>query len=177
MKKIILVLGLVAMAGLKLYAQNIAFVNEAKLLAALPGYTQAIKQMDSVQKVYNTEINQKTTDLDQRIQSLLQNYKVSPQTTAAQLQAMLNEADKKKLALLQEESALLKKQLEQKQEDYNALYQKTVGPITAKANKIIQEHCKANKIEALFKLDVASQTLLFFNETKDITDLMISKLK
>lgn len=172
-----MVLGLLALANAKLAAQNIAFVNEGKLLAALPGYTQATKQMDSVQKVYSTEISQKTADLDQRVQSLLQNYKVSTQTTTAQLQAMLNEADKKKLALLQEEGELLKKQLALKQEDYNALYQKTVGPITAKANKMIQEYCKANKIEALFKLDVASQTLLFYNETKDITELMITKLK
>ena len=146
-----MVLGLLALASAKLAAQNIAFVNEGKLLAALPGYTHATKQMDSVQKVYSTEISQKTADLDQRVQSLLQNYKVSTQTTATQLQAMLNEADKKKLALLQEESELLKKQLALKQEEYNAMYQKTVGPITAKANKIIQEHCKANKIEALFK--------------------------
>lgn len=177
MKKQILLLGFIALSTVKLYAQNIAFVNERKLLAALPGYTQATKEMDSVQKVYNAEINQKATDLDQRVKSLLQNYKTDAQTTQSQLEAVLNAADKKKLTLLQEEGALLRKQVEQKQEDYNVLYQKHLAPIASRANKIIQEYCKVNKIEVLLKLDVASQTMLFYNEAKDITNILINKLK
>lgn len=177
MKKYLLLLGFIALASVKMYAQNVAFVNERKLLAALPGYEKATKTIDSIQKVYTADVNQKTNDLNQRINALLQPYKVTDKTTPEQLQAMLNEADKKKFSLLQDEGALLKKQIDQKQEDFNALYQKTVSPIANRANKIIQDHCKLNKIDALLKIDAANQSLLFYNESKDITDVLITKLK
>jgi Skp family chaperone for outer membrane proteins len=160
-------------AALSSCTQKTAFVSEAKVLAATPGYALAIQEMDSVKTVYTQTLTLDQEQLNQKIDKLLAPYHLKRDMPLADIEAALSEADKKRFALLQEEAQLQDKQLKIFEQDYQALYQVKVGLIVQKANEQIQSYCKANKIEILYKREVINQSLVYVDDKLDITQDII----
>lgn len=175
MKKIFLIV-FVALT-LQSYGQKTAFINESKLLEATPGYTKATEEMTELKKNYDKELQEANENLQTKINNLLKNYKITEQTTQEQLEALLSENDKAQFALIKEERELLTKQITLKEKAYAALYQEKVGKILENLNKTIQDYCKRNKIEILYKRDVLSNGIAYIEDKLDITEAVIALVK
>lgn len=159
------------------FAQKVAFVNETKLLEAVPGYREALAETDEIKKHYSQEIKEAQDKLQIKVQELLKNYKTDDTTTTEQLENMLSEKDNERYALLKEENELLQKQTLIKQKQYNTAYKDKVGTILEKVNKSVKEYCHKNKIEILYKIDVLQQALAYYDESKDVTEAIIVLVK
>jgi Skp family chaperone for outer membrane proteins len=158
-------------------SQNIAFVNEKKLLKSIEGYEKAIKETDSIYKNNIEEINNSNNKLNDKVNLLFASYNFTKDVSYEEIMKKLTDTDKKKFELLQEESQLINKQKAIKEADYQSFYQEKVGKILEKSNKIVQEYCKKNKIDALFKIDVLQSALGFYDEKKDITEILLKLIK
>lgn len=155
------------------FAQKTAFINEAKLLKATPGYEQALVQMDTLKSQMQKELQTAQALLATKVNNLLKPYNFANDVTLEQIQAKLSETDKKKFALLQEEGQLLEKQTQAKEEEYQAVYKEKVGTILEKVNQTVKTYCQKNKIEILYKIDVLQNGLAYYDEKNDITQSLI----
>jgi Skp family chaperone for outer membrane proteins len=155
-------------------AQKTAFINESKVLEKLPGYAKAMKETDSIKKLFVLEIEESTKKLNTKISALIQNYSIKNNETLEEIKNKLTVSDKNKFELFQEEAKLLEKQSLNKNEEYEALYKSKVAVLLDKVNKVTSEYCKQNKIDALFKLDVMNPALAFYNEKNDVTNQIIT---
>jgi Skp family chaperone for outer membrane proteins len=175
--KYIITLALIIGMQLTMHAQKTAFIYESKLLKATPGYEQAIAQMDTLKAQMQKEFQTAQALLNNKVNNLVTPYNFDNETTLEQLQAKLSETDKKKFALLQEESQLLEKQAKAKEEEYQEAYQQKVGTILTKINTTVKDYCKKNKIEILYKLDQLQPAIAYYEENKDITETLIKIIK
>jgi Skp family chaperone for outer membrane proteins len=155
-------------------AQKTAFINEAKILEKLPGYSIAIKETDSIKKIYVSEIEENSKKLNTKINGLLQSYSFKNTETIEEIKNKLSATDKNKFELYQDEAKLIEKQAKNKNEEYDVLYKSKVAVLLDKVNKSISEYCKQNKIDMLIKLDVLNPALAFYNEKNDVTNQIIA---
>ncbi len=116
-------------------SQNIAFVNEKKLLKSIEGYEKAIKETDSIYKNNIEEINNSNNKLNDKVNLLFASYNFTKDVSYEEIMKKLTDTDKKKFELLQEESQLINKQKAIKEADYQSFYQEKVGKILEKSNK------------------------------------------
>ena len=156
-----------------LNAQKIAFINETKLLRATLGYEQAVAHLDTLKLQMQTELREAQNVLSNKVSSLFKAYNFTNAATTEQIQAKLSETDKKKFALLQEENQLLEKQTNAKEEEYQQIYNENVGSILERVNKVVKEYCKKNKIDILYKIDVLRPAIAYYDESKDVTEIVI----
>lgn len=158
------------------FAQKTSFINETKLLRATSGYEKAVAQMDTLKLQMQAEIKATQTTLATKVNTLFKTYNFSNTDTTEQIQAKLSETDKKKFSLLQEENQLLEKQAKAKEEEYQQIYKEKVGTILENVNKVVKEYCKKNKIDILYKIDVLQPAIAYYDESKEVTQELISQL-
>lgn len=158
-------------------AQRVCFVNETKLLKEVPNYIKNLTEVDSIKKEFIIEITDKKSTLDKKIEQLIQSYGLNKDVNKEVILSKLSETDKKRIELFQEENQLLEKQAQVKEEEYQAIYNEKVGLIIEKVNKIVQDYCKKNKIEVLFKIDQLQPAIAYYDESKDVTEVIIKLVK
>ena len=164
-------------SSLAIRAQKTAFVNEGKLLAALPGYTYAIKETDSIKKVFENEIVSSKQNLNTKYQTLLAPYKLPENITLEELQVKLSDIDKQKLELYQDEGKLIEKQIKSKQSEFENLYKQKVGKLIERLNDVIKTYCKENKIDVLLKIDILGSSVAYYDESKEVTNALLDRIK
>ncbi|MFZ4928310.1 OmpH family outer membrane protein [Chryseobacterium sp. Mn2064] len=177
MKKFFFTTLIVMLFSAQFVAQKTAFINEAKLLQNLPGYTNAKKETDEISKKFTAEIKEEREALYAKENQLLKSYNLNGQVSAEDLKNKLSEIDKKKYELLGEEAKLFEKKIQAKQDEYSQIYQQKVGSILNKATQEISSYCKKNKIDVLFKIDTMVSAVAYYDKEKDITDLIIGSMK
>jgi len=170
---------LVLIAGLQINmpAQKTAFISETKILKAAAGYEKSVKEMDSVKVRLSAEVKENQDQLKTKLNTLLSSYKLNAEMSLEEITSRLNDSDKKKLDLLQEEAQLLDKKIKNLQEDYEALYKVKVGVILERINAAISTYCKTHKIDILYKLESLNSAMGYMNPSLDITDQIAAKLK
>ncbi|SIP92819.1 OmpH family outer membrane protein [Chryseobacterium sp. RU33C] len=158
-------------------AQKTAFINEAKLLENIPGYTEAKKQTDDINRKFVAEIKAEQEALINKENQLLKPYKLPASDNSEDVKSKLSDIDKKKHELLVEEARLLEKKIQAKQLEYSEIYQQKVGSITDKAAQEISNYCRKNKIDILLKIDAMAVAIAYYEKEKDITDIIVKNLK
>jgi Skp family chaperone for outer membrane proteins len=170
-------LGVLIFLGLNVSAQNTAFINEALLLKATPGYEQAVQEMESTRVDFQKEIIQSQSLLSAKMNNLLKHYSFEKDATEARIESQLSEHDLKRWLLLKEEGVLLEKQIQAKEEEYQYLFKEKVGSIIDQVNLVLVSYCQRNKIGILHKLDQIQSSVAYFDPKLDITTLVIADIQ
>lgn len=158
------------------YAQKTAFINEAQLLQSTPGYMEAIREMDNIKADFQKEIVQSQTIFIEKVSKLLARYNMDINAGQEAIERVLSEHDLKKWRLLQEENALLVKQIQAKEEEYQFLYSQKAGSIVEKVNAVVTAFCKSKEIALLYKLDQLQTSMAYIDPELDITKELVQEV-
>lgn len=175
MKKVLFILSTICF--LNLSAQKTAYIEQTELLKSLNGYEENVKLVDSTKQVYNKEIQDAQKKLNEKIQNLLKNYKVTENDTDETLKAKLSDIDKSKFELYQEENKLIEKSVKNFDLILKGLYNEKIQVLLNKLNKTIETYAKANKIDMVFILENLGSALAYIDKSKNITEEIKKTLK
>jgi Skp family chaperone for outer membrane proteins len=155
--------------GFSSSAQNMAYIYRDSVLAATPGYFQAVNKMDSIKKSYGTEVDEANKQLNSKVNQLVEPYNIGKDETLEQLKSRMKPADLAQLELLIKENTFI----EEKTKTYNLLYKQafenSVQVILNNINKQIEQYSKANKIDFVLIMEELDKKLAYINTSKDIT--------
>ena len=161
MKRLILLAAGVLSAGI-LSAQNYIVVNSEKIFKSMAVYKQAIEELDSLAKQYQTQVDAKFAE----VETLYNNYQYQKASlSSASRQARENESlAKEKESLFGQEGTLMKTRIEK------------ISPIQKKVFAAIEAYAK--QVGADLVLDASNNpTLLYNNPAVERTQQVIDLLK
>lgn len=175
MKKVLFILSTTCF--LNLSAQKTAYIEQTTLLKSLNGYEKNVKYVDSTKQAYTLEIQNSEKKLNEKVQVLLKNYKLSENETNESIKTKLSELDKSKFELYQEESKLIEKSTKNYDLMLQTLFKEKVQPLMDKLNKSIETYAKANKIDTVFIIENFGPALAYIDKSKNITEEIKKTLK
>lgn len=168
MKKLWILTVIMSLAAGVASAQNYAFVNSQKVYQALPSYTAAVAELDSLASSYQKKIDAAYAELEKQYN----NYLVVKNNLSADDQQSSEDkiiANEKKIGEYQQsvfgtDGVVVKKQEE------------LLKPFTDNFNEAIKAFAEINSIDLV--IDVASSpSILFYSPEKDKTEQIIIMLK
>jgi hypothetical protein len=121
-------------------------INEKKLLESIKSYNIKSKQIDSIKNNYQMEIKQENDKIIKKGEDLLKNYNFTNESKEDVLKK-LSESDKLKYELLEQESVLLEKKINSKNNEFKNLYSDKVGKILNQINMDTTELKKVLGVE------------------------------
>jgi outer membrane protein len=168
MKKTIALLTLLTVFFATTHAQKYAFVDIQYILAELPEYNEAQKELNKLAEAWQKEIQDLYLEIDKKVQALQQEQILLPIETKKQREA--------EIAKLQQQA----KELQQKRfgptGDLFNKRQELIEPIQVKIYKAIKD--MANEKGYDFILDKGSNgNVLFANPKFDKSDEILKKVK
>ncbi len=167
MKRLILLAAGVLSAGI-LSAQNYIVVNSEKIFKSMAVYKQAIEELDSLAKQYQTQVDAKFAE----VETLYNNYQyqkaslssASRQARENEILAKEKEAQEYQESLFGQEGTLMKTRIEK------------ISPIQKKVFAAIEAYAK--QVGADLVLDASNNpTLLYNNPAVERTQQVIDLLK
>jgi outer membrane protein len=168
MKKTIALLTILTVFFATTHAQKYAFVDIQYILAELPEYNEAQKELNKLAEAWQKEIQDLYLEIDKKVQALQQEQILLPIETKKQREA--------EIAKLQQQA----KELQQKRfgptGDLFNKRQELIEPIQVKIYKAIKD--MANEKGYDFILDKGSNgNVLFANPKFDKSDEILKKVK
>jgi outer membrane protein len=168
MKKIIALLTLLTLFFATNQAQKYAFVDIQYILAELPEYNEAQKELNKLAEAWQKEIQALYLDIDKKVQALQQEQILLPIETKKQREA--------EIAKLQQQAKELQQQRFGPTGDLFKKRQELIEPIQVKIYKAIKDI--ANEKGYDFILDKGSNgNVLFANPKFDKSDEILKKVK
>lgn len=168
MKKIIALLTLLTLFFATTQAQKYAFVDIQYILAELPEYNEAQKELNKLAEAWQKEIQALYLEIDKKVQALQQEQILLPIETKKQREA--------EIAKLQQQAKELQQQRFGPTGDLFNKRQELIEPIQVKIYKAIKD--MANEKGYDFILDKGSNgNVLFANPKFDKSDEILKKVK
>lgn len=173
MKRLLVVLGFVVLAGFTLdavaQAQRIAYVNSEVILRELPEAQKARKEIEDVVKGWNDELERMTTEFQKGIEEYQQKQ--------ALYQPQKREEEERRLANLRQQAQEFQmKKFDNRTGEIVELQEKKMGPIRERVLKVIEETAKEDGFTFVF--DKATEVLLLYADSKyDLTFKVLDDLK
>jgi outer membrane protein len=168
MKKIIALLTLLTLFFATNQAQKYAFVDIQYILAELPEYNEAQKELNKLAEAWQKEIQALYLEIDKKVQALQQEQILLPIETKKQREA--------EIAKLQQQAKELQQQRFGPTGDLFKKRQELIEPIQVKIYKAIKDI--ANEKGYDFILDKGSNgNVLFANPKFDKSDEILKKVK
>lgn len=168
MKRIIIPFAALLIVTFSASAQNIAYVNTEKILAEIPEYIEAQDNLSTLSDRYKASIESEIGN----IETLYNDYQAKKNTmsasqrTAAEEQIIAKEkAVKEKQKIYFGEDGVMAKKSEE-----------LLLPIQKKVNTVIESLAKAGGYDIVLDLAIV-QGIVYYDETKDFTTLVISACK
>jgi Skp family chaperone for outer membrane proteins len=156
---------------------GIAYIEQNIVLKSAQGYEKNIKEIDSLKKVYSTELKSSIEKLNLNLDNLLKPYSFKSDETLDVIKSKLKPTDLEKLELYLKEKELIDKS----QKNYDLVlktqYEQKIMPIINKINKVIEEYVKANNIKIIYNLENISQSLVYIDKNINITEDIIKLSK
>lgn len=163
--------------SMSVFSQNIAFVSQAKVLEALPNYTQLEKERDSLRKVYQEELQKEAKGTNDKIDVLIKNYNAKENETLEVIKTRMKPLDLEKLNLLVEEDKFTQKKKESYEKQLTDFTTTNISPLLTGLNASINSYAVKNKIDAIYIIETMSSALAYYNKQKEITDKIVEIIK
>lgn len=167
MKRLILSAALLAVCTLAVQAQRFALIDMEYILKQIPAYEQANRQLESLSKQWQGEIEAKGNEA----KTLYETY----QQTAGKLTASQKTAKEEEIVAKEKEAAELRKKYFGPEGEVMKKRQELIGPIQDAIYNAVKEVAVEKNYDAV--IDRASaQSMIFASPRIDISNEILSKL-
>jgi len=168
MKKVIGILALIVlfMVSQSVVAQTVKFghVNSQELIVAMPEYTAGVAQLDSLSVTLQNDLELQTVEYNNKYDKYLKEQKT--------LTDLVRQTREQELSDMQ---TRINNFTTQAQTTMTETQNEILAPISAKAQKAIEDVGKENGFTYIFDLSVGA--LIYFDETKSTNVLSLAKAK
>lgn len=156
--------------------KTIAYIVQTKILKSVKDFEKNTKEIDSLKKLYASEIQESANKLDVKITLLLKPYEISNKETIEAIKLKLNQNDSAKFELYIKENELIQNASKNYDLMIKTIYEQKVQTIINKVNAAIEAYAKTNKIAVVYILENISAGLAFIDKGINITDNIITIL-
>jgi outer membrane protein len=168
MKKVIGILTFIVLftGTQSVVAQTLKFghINSQELITAMPEYTKAVSQLDSLSTTLQNDLELQNVEFNNKYDKYLKEQKTltdlvrqTREQELTDMQTRINNFTTQATTTINEKQTAL------------------MTPISAKAQKAISDVGKENGFFYIF--DLATQSLIYFDETKSVNVLPLAKAK
>jgi outer membrane protein len=147
-------------------ALKIAYVNSQKILAQVPGRTEAEAQMQKEMEGYRTEVQKMSDSLN----ALVSAYNKAEPTLSATAKAARQKDIQTKQSAYQQRVQDLEQQAQQRQAEL-------MRPIMQNINKVIEQIRSESGLAMVFDAGSQAGVVVAADSSLDITDKVIARLK
>ncbi|MFA9289724.1 MAG: OmpH family outer membrane protein [Solirubrobacteraceae bacterium] len=161
------------------YSQKVAFINEQKILNAIPNYENNLKETKVMEEKMINELKQANTLIEEKTNKLLTKNSLNnvKDLKYEELMSKLSKTDKAVLEEIKKENELLQQKIKDKQTEYQAFFKEKLGKDIEKVNVIVKNYCGKNKIDLLLKVDALEKGIAFYEAKKDVSEEIIAAVK
>ncbi len=177
MRKQILYVFLVFMCmGYTVQAQT-GFVSRAAIYQSIPGFIKDLTMIDSMQAAYNTEIQEQSSKLQEKVRSLMASYSPKANETLEMIKKRMSPADTMALKKVFDDNAAL----DNKGKNYDAkiakLQKEKIEPVLTKVDAAIRKIALQENVDVVYFFEDVSTGLAYINEKRNYTEKVIQLLQ
>lgn len=157
-------------------AQNVAYIHQDSILAALPSYKKNVTKLDSIGKAYQEEIKTAKEQWNQKLATLLKPYNVKENEDLNAIKLRMSSIDTTSLSILIDEDKIIGKRAQNFDNMINSMFKSDVQPLLDKVNKVIEDYAKKNKIDYVLVIEQIRPALAYIDRRKNITKHIVSRV-
>lgn len=156
---------------------QVGFVSRAIIYQSIPGFINDLKLIDSMQAVYNKEMQVQGEQLQTKARNLMAAYSPKANETLDAIKKRMSPADTMALKKVFDDNLVL----ENKGKGYDAkiakLQKEKVEPVLAKVDAAIKKMAIAENLDVVYFFEDVNTSLAYINEKRNYTEQVIQLLK
>ncbi|HRP90210.1 MAG TPA: OmpH family outer membrane protein [Edaphocola sp.] len=176
-KQIALLIVMFCMSIGGLHAQGVGTVSRGAIFKSLPSLMTQMRQIDSLDKKYNVEIEYERQILQEQGRNIVNNYAPKDNETMAVIKQRMKPEDTLSLNKLVAKGEALEKKKENYDKHIANMQKEKIEPILKRIESTIKLVAVQENLDAVFYVEDMANIAAYLSEKKDITSKVIAILK